>query len=54
MTDIFKSDALLYLAFIMAGFASIAPTFWDKVIVVGFSVVILVVRSFVKKYLYKD
>jgi hypothetical protein len=52
MDSTFKSDAFLYLAFIAAGFTSIAQTFWEKIACVGVSVLILIVRSFVKKYLF--
>lgn len=54
MTDIFKSDALLYLAFITAGLVSIVNTLVEKLICIGGAVLILIIRSIVKKYLYKD
>lgn len=53
MTEIFKSDAFLYLAFIVAGFTAIAESLTEKLICIGSSVAILVIRSVVKKYLYK-
>ena len=53
MNEIFKSDALLYVAFITVGLVSLTENLYEKLAVIGVAVVILVVRSFVKKFLYK-
>jgi len=49
----FKSDAFLYLAFIVVGFTSVAATIWEKLACIVVAVGILVLRSFMKKKLYK-
>lgn len=53
MDKTFKSDSFLYLAFAVAGFASIAVTLAEKLMCIGLSVLILVLRSLIKKYLNK-
>lgn len=51
MDSIFKRDAFLYLAFVLQGLAVVAEDFYQKLICIGGSVLILVLRSLVKKYL---
>lgn len=53
MNAAFKSDALLYVAFIAIGLVGVAENMKEKLFALGASVAILVIRSFVKKYLYK-
>lgn len=53
MDNIFKSDALLYVAFVTIGLVSLTQTLEEKLEVIGASVLILIIRSILKKYLYK-
>lgn len=49
MTDIFKKDALLYVAFIVLGLTSMAKTIWEALAVTAVATLVLVARSYVKK-----
>lgn len=54
MNDIFKADALLYIAFITVGLVSLTEDLYQKLIVVGVAVLILVIRSIIKRFIYKE
>lgn len=47
----FKRDALLYIAFAVMGWAILSTEFSQKLILAGVATVIVVVRSFIKKFL---
>lgn len=53
MNEIFQRDAFLYLAFLSVGLMAVVEDFTQKMICLGASFGLLVVRSFVKKYLEK-
>jgi len=53
MNDIFKSDAFLYIAFLTVGLVSLTEVLLEKMALIGAAVLILIVRSVVKKFLYK-
>jgi hypothetical protein len=53
MTDIFKKDAFLYLAFIAVGFATASGDLVEKVIFMGTAILCLVLRSVLKNRLSK-
>lgn len=54
MNEIFKADAFLYIAFITIGLVSLTENLMEKLAVIGAAVVILIVRSVVKRFVYKE